>query len=98
MAPASAAIANRSGTVSMAMIRSGAPDSKLRHRATAKDSDGFTAFDVAELCSHVSGRKDVGEEEYLLVAQSLGHFDGADISKWDTQILRLATGESSQQM
>ena len=75
IAPAAAAIARRSGTVSMAITRSAPSRKALRmancaDRAAAEYRDRLAAFDVAELGAHVAGREDVGQEQHLLVAQA----------------------------
>ena len=69
----------------MAMTRSapeeGAADSELTDRPATPDRDRLAALQVTELRTHVTGRKDVGQEQDLFVAQPSGDLQRADIGK-----------------
>ena len=94
---------SRSGTVSIAMTRS-APSRKALLIANwptgpqPQIGDRVAALDVAEIGRHVAGRKDVGEEQHLLVGQAVRHLDRADIGIGHAQIFRLTAGIAAQQM
>ena len=57
----------------------GAADGELPDRTAAPDRDRLAALDIAEIGGHVAGREDVRQEQHLLVAQAVRHFDRPDI-------------------
>ena len=69
-------------------------DGELADGTAAPDRDRLAAFEIAEIGGHVAGRKDVRQEQHLLVAQSRRDLDGADIGVGHAQILGLAAGNS----
>jgi hypothetical protein len=85
----------RSGTISMEMMRS-APSNRALWIANwptgpaPPNRDCLSAFEVAEIRRHVAGRKDVGQEQDLLVAQSVRDLHRPYIGKRNAQIFGLA--------
>ena len=67
-------------------------DGELPDRPAAPDRDGVARLDVAVLGRHVAGREDVGEEQDLLVGQSVGDLDRADVGERHADVLGLAAG------
>jgi hypothetical protein len=76
----------------------GAADRELPDRAAAPHRDRVARFRVAEFRRHVAGREDIGQEQHLLVRQSRGHLDRADIGVGHAQIFRLAARIAAEQM
>src|SRR4029078_8992923 len=75
-----------------------APDRKLSDRAASPDRDGVTGLDVVVFGSHVAGRKDIRQEQHLIVGQSVFDFYRADVGKRHPCILGLAAGKTAAQM
>src|SRR6185437_9367032 len=73
-------------------------DGEEPHRAASPYGDRVPRADVALLSRHVARRKDVREEEHLLVAQVLRDLDGADIGEGDAGVLRLPAGIAAKQV
>src|SRR5215204_1009866 len=73
-------------------------DCKLSDWAAAPDRDCLTAFEIAELRAHVTGRKNVGEEEHLLVVKALRHLQRPYVGVWHSQIFRLTARVAAEQM
>ena len=70
--------------MSIAITRPGAEQERaangeLPDRAAAPDRDRVARLDVAELGGHVAGRKDVRQEQDLLVGEAVGNLDRADV-------------------
>src|SRR5688572_12558876 len=65
----------------------GALNRKLSDRPTTPDRNRVAGLNVAILGSHVACRKDVRQEEYLLVVQSLRNLYRADIRERYAHIL-----------
>jgi hypothetical protein len=74
----------------------GAGDGKLSHRPTAPDRHGVTRLYVAVFRRHVSGRKNIGEKQHLLVGNSVRDLERADIGERHPGVLRLAAGEAAE--
>jgi len=103
MAPASAAMARRSGTVSnrnhpLRAEQESTADRELCDRAAAEYGDGLAALDFAVLRRHIAGRENVGQEQHLLVREALRHLHRADIGKRHAQIFCLTGQEAAQQV
>jgi hypothetical protein len=59
-------------------------------RTAAPNRDRVARLDVAVLRRHPAGRKNVGEEEDLLVRKVVGDFQRRDVGERDAHVLRLA--------
>src|SRR5579859_3526795 len=73
-------------------------DGELTHRPTSPHGDGIAGFDAAILGSHVSGGKNVGEEDDLFITKVGFDFQRPKIGEGDAEILRLSTWESAHQV
>src|SRR6266700_718980 len=70
----------------------GTANRKLPDRSTAPDGDGITPLDVAVLGSHVTGGKDIGQKQDLLVAEAGRYFHRAHVGKGHADVFCLSAG------
>ena len=73
----------------------GAADCELPDGTAAPDRDRLATLQVAEIRRHVTGWKDIGQKEYLLVAKTVRHLDWPDIGVRYPQILGLTAGKAA---
>src|ERR1700761_3001486 len=73
-----------------------AADCELPDGAAAPDGNGVTFLDVAEICCHIGGRKDIGEKQDLFVREAVRHLDGPDIGERHPKIFGLSAREAAQ--
>ncbi len=78
--------------------QSGARDRELSDGTRAPHRDHLSRLDVAHLGTHVAGRKNVGEEEHLLIAQVRWYPDRTDIGERDAHVFGLSACKSAEQM
>jgi hypothetical protein len=61
-------------------------------RAAAPHGDCLSALQVAEICSHVPGGKDVRQEQNLFIGETFRNFVRSDIGVGDAHVFRLSAG------
>src|SRR5262249_1209877 len=71
---------------------------ELAHRTGTPDRDDVGRLDGAHLRAHVAGGQDVGEEQYLLVAQVRLDLQWPDVGERYPRVLRLAAGVPAGQV
>src|SRR4051812_44115389 len=104
VAPPACAIVKRSGTLSMAMTccapsRIRAANRHLSDRPATPDRDSVRGLNVALHSRLPTGRKDVAEEQHLLVGEaSRGYLDVGLIGVRNADIFCLAAGISPREM
>src|SRR6187551_3916599 len=76
----------------------GARNRELPDWTRTPNRDDLPGLNVAHLCAHVAGGKDIGQEEYLLIAQVSRHLDRANVGKRDARVLRLSARKTAQKM
>src|SRR5215203_3686714 len=76
----------------------GALDRKLSNGTAAPDRDCLASFEVAEFRAHVTGRKNVGEEQHLLVTKAFRHLERADVRVGHPQKFRLPSRIAPEQV
>src|SRR5579872_491190 len=69
-----------------------AADCKLADWATSPNRDHVTRLDLAILRRHVAGGKNIRQKQYLLVIESIRHFERPNIYEWHPRELCLSTG------
>ncbi len=81
----------------MAITRS-APSRKALLMANCPTPNGhrITVLNRAVFRGHVSGGKNVGEKEHLLVFQSSRNLDRAQLHKWHAHVLGLSAGKAAE--
>jgi hypothetical protein len=80
------------------LLSENAADRELAHRAASPHRNGFASFEGEKVGSHIAGRKNIGEEQHLFVAEALRHLDRADIGVGHAKIFRLPAGIAAEQM
>ena len=73
-----------------------ARDGELSDRTSTPHRDHVALLDVAHLGAHVAGRKDVREEEHLLVRHAGGHLERTNVGERHARILGLPPGEAAE--
>ena len=76
----------------------GTPDGELPDGAAAPYRHRLAALEVAEIRRHVAGRKDVGQKQDLLVAESVRNLDGPDVRIGHAEIFGLSARKAPEQM
>ena len=60
------------------------------HRPGPEDGDGFAALHVGPVDGGIAGGEDVGQEQYLLIGQVIGHFARAEVRVGNPHVFGLA--------